>query len=138
MTYLLDTNVVSELRRTTPDSAVRRWFASVPGGELYLSALVVGELRQGIERLRRRDGPQAELLAGWLETLKREFQGRILPVTIAVAEKWGELNKGRPLPVVDGLLAATALVHGLTLVTREIRSLHDVEVALLNPWEATV
>jgi toxin FitB len=134
VTFLVDTNVVSELRKRNPDPAVVAWRGAVDAEELYLSALVVGEIRQGIERLRRRDRRQAAGLERWLGTLKQEFAERILPVTASVAEAWGRLAAPRPLPAVDGLLAGTALVHGLVLVTRETARLEPTGISLLNPW----
>lgn len=134
MTYLLDTNVISELRKRSPNRAVASWFESVSGADLYLSVLVVGEVRQGIERLRRRDPSQAKVFERWLSTLKRDFADRVLPITPPIAEAWGRLNAERPLPVVDSLLAATALVHGLTFVSREADRLERTGIALLNPW----
>ena len=134
MRYLLDTNVVSELRRSRPERKVVRWVGSVSGTSLFLSVLVVGEIRQGVERLRRRDPKQAELLENWLEGLRREFADRILPVTTPVAEAWGRLSGPAPLPVIDGLLAATALVHGFTLVTRDVDTLERTGIPLLDPW----
>ena len=134
MTYLVDTNVVSELRKRRPERAVASWGESVAADELYLSVLVVGEIRQGIERLRPRDPRQAASLERWLGTLKQDFEDRILPVTIAVAEAWGRLTAPDPLPVVDGILAATALVHGLTLATRETARLERTGIPLFNPW----
>lgn len=105
------------------------------GGDLFLSVLVVGEIRQGVERLRSRDPAQAEVFERWLGTLKRDFRDRVLPISTEVAETWGRLNAPAPLPVVDGLLAATAVVHGLTLVTRDTAKLEPTRIALLNPWE---
>lgn len=134
MSYLLDTNVVSELRKRVPDPAVAAWFKTVPATDLYLGVLVVGEIRQGIERLRGRDPAQADVVEGWLTTLKRDFADRILPITTAVAEAWGRLNAPAPLPVIDSLLAATALVHGLTFVSREAERLQRTGISLLNPW----
>lgn len=134
MTYLVDTNVVSELRKRKPSPTVVSWRDSVSSDELYLSVLVVGEVRHGIERLRRRDREQAVGLERWLDTVKQEFDDRILPVTTAVAEAWGRLNTPDPLPLIDGLLAATALTHGLTLVTRDTARLEQTGIPLLNPW----
>lgn len=121
--YLLDTNVVSELRRPRPHPGVVRWFDESRGAELYLSALTIGEIRLGIVRLRRRDPEQATALAGWLDGLEAGYADRILPVTATVAHRWAELNAERPLPVVDALIAATALEHGATLVTRNVADL---------------
>ena len=134
MSYLLDTNVLSEARKPAGDANVRAWLASVRGTELYLSVLVVGEIRQGIERLRRRDPPQAAVFEAWLATLRRDYADRILPVTADIAEEWGRLNVPDPLPAIDGLLAATAGVHGLTLVTRNTADVARTGVALLNPF----
>lgn len=134
MTYLLDTNVLSELRKPRPDPHVAEWLQSVHGVELYLSVLTVGEIRNGIERLRPRDPVRADVFESWIETLKRDFGDRVVPVSTTVAEAWGRLEAPRPLPVVDALLGATALVHGLTLVTRDT-SLTRTEVALLDPWK---
>ena len=134
MTYLLDTNVVSELRRRAPDPAVVAWFATVDGADLFLSVLVVGEIEQGIERLRQRDAVRARALTTWLDGLRSSFAHRIAPVSLDVALTWGRLNATRPLPVVDGLLAATALTRGWTLVRRNERDLADTGVSLLNPF----
>jgi toxin FitB len=137
VSYLLDTNVVSEIRKPDRDPRVAAWFDEAESGELYLSVLVVGEIRQGIERLhRRRDRSQADLFDGWLSRLKEEFADRLLPVSAAVAERWGRLNAAQPLPVIDGLLAATAIEHDLTFVTRESRTLSASGVRLLDPWRA--
>lgn len=134
MSYLLDTNVLSEARKPAGDAHVRAWLASVRGAELYLSVLVVGEIRQGIERLRRRDPPQAAVFEAWLATLRRDYADRILPVTAEIAEEWGRLNVPDPVPAIDGLLAATARVHGLTLVMRNTADVARTGVALLNPF----
>jgi toxin FitB len=133
--YLLDTNVVSEARKPTANLGVRTWLASVPEEELYLSVLVVGEIRQGIERLRSRDPAQAVVFETWLSTLLRDFADRILPVTAEVAEEWGRMNVPDPLPVIDGLMAATAKLRGWTLVTRNVADLARAEVRLLNPFD---
>ena len=135
--YLLDTNVVSEIRKPNRDAAVSTWFADVESREIFLSVLVVGEIRQGIDRLRRRrDRKQADVIEKWLLQLKDDFSERLLPVSLRVAERWGRLNATRPLPVVDGLLAATAIEYELTLVTRESRAFADSGARLLDPWRA--
>lgn len=134
MTYLLDTNVVSELRRRRPDPTVSAWFDSVRSHDLHLSVLVVGEIRQGVERLARRDAEQAAAYEKWLLELVDLYGERIVPVDGAVADLWGRLNAPDPLPVVDGLLAATALVHGWTLVTRNTADLARTGVRLLDPF----
>jgi predicted nucleic acid-binding protein len=133
--YLLDTNVLSELRKPRGHEGVRRWFAGAPDESLHLSALVLGEIRHGIELKRRRDPAAAAALDRWLSGLERRFRDRILPVDAAVADAWGRLGVPDPVPVVDGLLAATALVHGMTLVTRNTADLARTGVSLLDPWE---
>jgi toxin FitB len=133
--FLLDTNVISEARKPTPDSKVRAWLASVPETDLYLSVLVVGEIRQGIERLRRRDPAQAAPYETWLSALVHGFADRLVPVTVDVCEEWGRLNVPDPLPVVDGLMAATAKVRGWTFVTRNVADLGRADVRLLNPFD---
>jgi predicted nucleic acid-binding protein len=135
MNYLLDTNVVSEIRKPNADPSVRGWYEGVRGDELFVSVLVVGEVRRGIERIRRRDSDQAEVYERWLATLQARYSGRILPITAEIAEEWGRLNAPDPLPEVDGLLAATARVHGLTLVTRNTADFARTGVRLLNPFE---
>ncbi len=134
MTWLLDTNVVSELRKgERANPGIAAWFAQAEEESLYTSVLVVGELRRGIELLRRRDVPSAVALDHWLAGLTDEFADRILPVDHADAEQWGRLNVPDPVPTVDGLLAATAIVHGLTLVTRNTRDVARTGVSLLDP-----
>jgi predicted nucleic acid-binding protein len=135
--FLLDTNVISEARKPAPDSNVRAWLASVPEGELYLSVLVVGEIRQGIERLRHRDPVQAEPYETWLSALLHTFADRLVPITAEVCEEWGRLNVPDPLPIVDGLMAATAKVRDWTFVTRNVADLRRANVRLLNPFDAS-
>jgi len=135
VSYLLDTNVVSEIRKKAPDSAVSAWLASVPDDELFLSVLVVGEIRQGIERLARRDLAQAEIFEQWLSRLVHAYGDRIVPITVRVAEAWGRLNVPDPVPVIGGLMAATALVHDWTLVTRNVDDVPSTGVRFLDPFE---
>lgn len=134
MSFLLDTNVVSEIRKKAPDPGVAAWFATVPADQLFLSVLVVGEIRQGIERLARRDPAQAEIFERWLSRLTSEYHDRVVPVTADIAEAWGRLNVPDPIPVVDGLMAATALVRGWTLVTRNAADVVSTGVRLLDPF----
>jgi toxin FitB len=134
VSYLLDTNVVSEIRKKAPDPGVSAWFASVPDDELFLSVLVVGEIRQGIERLARRDLVQAEIFEQWLSRLVHAYGDRIVPITARVVEAWGRLNVPDPVPVVDGLMAATALVHNWTLVTRNVDDVASTGARLLDPF----
>lgn len=135
MGYLIDTNILSELQKGNRcDASVQRWYAATDGDELFLSVLVIGEIRLGIERLRRRDAVQSVRLEQKLLSVETLMAGRILPVTQAIAERWGRLNAPDPLPVIDGLLAATALEHDLTLVTRNVRDVERSGVHLLNPF----
>lgn len=134
MSFLLDTNIVSEIRKKTPNAGVAAWFDAVPASDLFLSVLVIGEIRQGIERLARRDRAQAAVFEQWLTQLVTVYAERIVPVTAEVADKWGHLNVPDPLPVVDGLLAATAIVHGWTLVTRNGVDVASTSVRLLDPF----
>jgi toxin FitB len=135
MSFLLDTNVISEARKPNGHPNVRAWLASVRGLDLYLSVLVVGEIRQGIERLRRRDPTQASVYEAWLARLRQDYADRILPVTADVAEEWGRMNVPDPVPTVDGLMAATAKVKGLIFVTRTTADLARTGVRLLNPFD---
>lgn len=110
--------------------------AETAAERIFFSVLVTGEIRSGIERLRRRDQAGAEVLERWLLRLFREHGDRILPVNAEIAETWGRLNAMATLPTVDGLLAATAVVHGLTVVTRNVRDLGRTGVPVLNPFDA--
>ncbi|HVP62975.1 MAG TPA: type II toxin-antitoxin system VapC family toxin [Myxococcaceae bacterium] len=136
MSLLLDTNVLSELRKgARASSRVRAWFEGVDSDEIHLSVLVVGELRRGIERIRARDTRQAAALERWLSTVVSRHAERILPVDSRVADQWGRLTATRPGSVVDTLMAATALVHGLVLVTRNVRDVAWTAVSYRNPFE---
>lgn len=135
MRYLLDTNVVSEIRRPTCDPAVARWFARVPSDHLYLSVLTLGEIRRGVERLRRRDPSQALVFDAWLGSLATSFADRVLGIDAAVADAWGVASAGERVAVEDALIAATAIHHGLTVVTRNVRHLMPTGARVLNPWE---
>lgn len=139
MSYLLDTNVLSELRRRDPAANVVRWFADRPASTLHLSVLTLGELRKGIEGLG--EGDRKSRLLDWLEVeLSSYFAGRILAVDAVVADRWGRLlaQAGRPLPAIDSLLAATALAHGLTLVTRKLRDFQHAGLQTLDPWTVSL
>lgn len=133
--FLLDTNVVSEARKAgRADAGVRAWIASVRGTQLYLSVLVVGEIRQGVERLRRRDPAQAEMYEAWLATLLHSYGDRVIPITADVAEEWGRMNVPDPRTTVDGLMAATAKAKAMTFVTRNTADVDGTGVAVLNPF----
>jgi hypothetical protein len=135
LSYLIDTNVLSELKRKTPDPSVVAWFSDRPSMSLYISVLTLGEVRKGIEGAT--DVKRRLTLTDWLETeLTLFFNGRILSFDTAVADRWGRLvaQAGRPLPVIDSLLAATALEHDLVLVTRNTKDFQSLPVRLFNPW----
>jgi len=135
VSYLIDTNVLSELRRKAPDPAVVHWFAQRPAGTLYLSVLTLGEIRKGIDALA--DAQRRLVLLDWLETeLPAFFSGRILGIDAAVADRWGRMVAvaGRPLPAIDSLLAATAAHHGFILVTRNLRDVQGLGVQVVDPW----
>ncbi|HET9593271.1 MAG TPA: type II toxin-antitoxin system VapC family toxin [Solirubrobacterales bacterium] len=135
MSYLLDTNVVSELRKgSRADANVRAWFGELADEEIYLSVLTIGEIRRGIENVRRRDPDSAAALDSWLARLGEVHRERILPVDRAVAEEWGRMNVPDPLSVVDGLLAATAKVTGLAFATRNIADVEGSGVELVDPF----
>jgi predicted nucleic acid-binding protein len=135
VSYLLDTNVLSELRKRHPDPHVLAWYATVRSAEIFISALTIGEIRLGIERLRRKDSVQADRLEYWLRGLQATYSDHIVDVDSHIAEQWGRLTARDPLPVIDGLLAASAQASGWTLVTRNIRDLERSGVALLNPFD---
>ena len=136
MTYLIDTNVISELRKGDRcDANVSAWYERTEEADIFLSALVLGELRRGIERIRRRDPQQTTILERWLEETALKFSGRILPVDELIAEVWGRTYYTRNVPVVDGLLAATAVVHDMTVVTRNVSDVEGLGARLLNPFD---
>ena len=137
--YLLDTNVISELTRPDPNVQVTRWLDSVEESLLYLSVLTLGEIRQGLTVLT--SGRRRSTLEAWLDAeLMSRFAGRVLPIDSSVADRWGRIagdaqRRGTPLPVIDGLLAATALHHNLAVVSRNVRDFALPGLASFNPWE---
>src|SRR5258706_5115141 len=132
---LLDTNVLSELRKEQRcDAGVRQWFEEIAEEELFISVLVLGEIRQGIERIRLRDPAQARALEKWLLRVAIEFGDRLLPVDEKVADQWGRMGLQQPVPILDAFLAATALVHGLTVVSRDDEGVRDTGVPVINPF----
>lgn len=136
MKYLLDTNVVSELRkRDRANQFVTTWFRERKPEELFLSVLTLGELRRGAERVARRDPRSATALRAWLDRTRTRFRDRIVHVDGTVADQWGRLGIVDPLPDIDSLLAATALVHGMTVVTRNVRHITPTGAPHLNPFE---
>lgn len=139
MNYLIDANIVSEIRKgERRDANVAAWYESIDDADLYLSVLVLGEIRKGIERVRPKDPARARALEKWLSAVRRAFAGRILPVDDAVAEEWGKMNAVRPVSSVDGLLAATAKVHRLTLATRNTTDVAGLGARVLNPFDLVV
>jgi hypothetical protein len=136
VSLLLDTNILSELRKGARANAhVREWFEGVSADEIYISVLVVGELRRGVELVRKRDKKQAAALERWLTRVTTSHAERIFPVDRAVADRWGRLTALQPGPVIDTLMAATALVHGLVLVTRNVKDVAWTGVSYINPFE---
>ena len=131
--FLLDTNVVSELFRREPDPRVVAWLRRTRT-PAFLSVLVLGELRRGVERLAPRDPARAQVLDARIDGIVVDYADRTLPVTSAVADEWGRLGARWAIPVVDGLLAATALVHGLTLATRNVKDVADLGVPYVDPF----
>ena len=136
MNYLLDTNVIFELRKGDKcHPAVADWWARVSENELYLSTLVIGEIRKGVELARAKDPHKADVLERWLGEIASAFADRILPIGSDVADEWGRMNAIRPIPVIDALLAATAKAKGLTLVTRNGPDVAGLGADVLNPFE---
>jgi hypothetical protein len=133
--YLIDTNVISEVRKGARcDPRVAAWYASIDDDDLGLSVLVLGEIRKGIERARPHDQPKARALEAWLAEVEVAFASRTLGIDGAIADEWGRMSARRPLPTIDGLLAATAKVRGLTLVTRNDADVADLGARVLNPF----
>ena len=138
--FLLDTNCISELVRPKPEPRVMEWMEAADETMLYLSVLTVGEIRKGLAGLPQ--GKRRTHLETWLEVeLQARFAGRIVPIDAAIADRWGLIaaeakRKGKALSVIDGLLAATALHHNLTVVSRNARDFTNTPVPVLNPWEA--
>jgi hypothetical protein len=133
--YLLDTNVLSETRKKNPEAGVIAFLTSAEPSELYLSVLTLGEFRKGAVAKRREDPEAAAKLSAWVEGLETSYADRILDVDAVIARMWGEWSGERPRSVIDTLLAATAVVRELTLVTRNVRDVADLPVKTLNPWQ---
>ena len=133
--FLLDTNILSELRKENRcDTGVRQWFEEAASDELFISVLVLGEIRQGIERIRLRDAAQARALEKWLRWISAEFADRVLPVDERVADQWGRLGLRQPVPVLDALLAATAIANDLSVVSRDEDGFRNTGVRVVNPF----
>ena len=132
--FLLDTNVISESRRNRPEPNVTAFLRSLRGKLVFLSVLTLGELRKGVAGKRMSDPGRADRLSEWIDSIEALFAGRLLSVDAAVARVWGELSARRSLPVIDTLIAATALAHNLSLVTRNTRDVKATGVSLIDPW----
>jgi predicted nucleic acid-binding protein len=132
--YLLDTNVISETRKARADSGVIAFLSAAEAAGLFLSVLTLGELRKGVAAKRRTDPGAADQLGVWVDGIETTFADRVLPIDAATARRWGELSANRSLPVIDTLIAATAISHGLTLVTRNTRDVEPTGVPLVDPW----
>ena len=136
MSYLIDTNIISEVRKGDRcDRHVSAWYASISDEDLFLSTLVLGEIRKGVELARPRDVGKAVALERWLRVVETAFEGRVLAIDNSVSDQWGRMSAIRPIPVIDGLLAATALVNGLTLVTRNDHDVAGLGATVLNPFK---
>jgi toxin FitB len=136
--YLLDTNVVSELRKgRRADANVTAWLARQTDDHLFLSVLVIGELRRGITSVARRDKVSATNLEAWVNRLVHMHNDRILPITLEIAQQWGRINVPDQFPVIDSLLAATAQVHGLTFATRNAKDIARSGVPTVDPFQLT-
>jgi predicted nucleic acid-binding protein len=134
--YLLDTNVISETRKSRADVGVIAFLSAADSAGLYLSVLTLGELRRGVAAKRRTDIAAGDQLGVWVDGIEANFADRLLSIDAQTARLWGELSARRSLPVVDTLIAATAVNHGLTLVTRNIRDIESTGVRLVDPWSA--
>lgn len=136
MTYLLDTNVLSEVRKPHRDANVDRWLGTTRPSDLFVSVLTLGEIRRGIERLRERDVAQAAVFETWLAEVETVFDDRVVDIDGPIAQTWGRIGVTDPLPAIDGLLAATALNRGLVVVSRDTRPFERAGVPWLDPWAA--
>ena len=135
MSFLIDTNIISEVRKGSRcDANVASWYAKIGDDDLYLSTLVLGEIRKGIELARPCDSAKAEALERWLIEVTSAFDGRVIGIDNAIADAWGRMSAIRPIPVIDGLMAATAKVHDLTLVTRNQADVANLGARILNPF----
>ena len=136
MKYLLDTNVLSEVRKgSNTHPAVRKWWSETDFLEIHVSVMVLGEIRQGVERLRGKNPQKAQEIERWLQSITNALGARLLVVNHKIADVWGRMGVKRTLPLVDSVLAATAVAHGLTLVTRNTKDIQDTGARYLNPFK---
>lgn len=132
--YLLDTNVLSETRKLRADPRAMSFVAAADTEALFVSVLTLGELRKGVEAKRRSDADAALRIGAWVDGIEATFADRLLPVSIEIANRWGLISADRSRPVIDTLIAATAMVHGLTLATRNTIDFEGIGLSLVNPW----
>ncbi|MPY87760.1 MAG: PIN domain-containing protein [Luteitalea sp.] len=132
--YLLDTMVVSETRKVRADPRIVSFLSAADASSLFISVLTVGELRKGVEVKRRTDPDAAARIGSWVDGIELSFVDRVLPIDTPTARRWGEISADRTRPVIDTLIAATALVHGCTLVTRNTNDVQETGVPLIDPW----
>jgi predicted nucleic acid-binding protein len=137
LNYLLDTCVISELVKQTPDANVVDWLSNTPTERLYLSVITIGEVRKGLTKLP--DSKRKDLLTNWLNSLLEDYQNRIYSINLTVAENWGIIQgkaekKGTPISSIDSLIAAIAYTHNLVLVTRNVRDFEASNLLIQNPW----
>ena len=137
MRFLADTNIISEVRKGRRcDGNVANWYSQVGEPDIFISVIALGEIRRGVEQLRRRgDLVQAETLESWLREMAERFSDRILPINSNIADTWGRISAIRPVPIADGLMAATAIEHDLTLATRNLRNVQGLGAKVMNPFE---
>ncbi len=139
MNHLIDTNIIFELRKGDRCNAnVTAWYDTLNDDDLYLSVLVLGEIRKGVERIRTRDDNLARALENWLISVNEAFAGRIIPVDEAVATELGRMGAVRPVSTIDALMASTAKVHGMTFATRNTIGIVDLGASVVNPFESTL
>ena len=132
--YLLDTNVLSETRKAAMNPMVHAFLSEVNPDSLYVSVLSIGELRKGVESKRQSDPTMADRLLLWVDAMEHNFSDRILPISMDIAKVWGQLSADRSRPVIDTLLAATAIVHDLVLVTRNVKDFQGIPISTFDPW----
>ncbi|KKB11651.1 hypothetical protein VE25_11730 [Devosia geojensis] len=132
--FLIDTNVVSETRKRNASPAAMDYLSRLESEHTYISVLTLGELRRGVVAKQATDKIMAAEFQSWLDDIEREYVGRTLTITAEIAHRWGEITSDRTRPVVDSLIAATAIVHGLTVVTRNVRDYQTLGIPVINPW----
>jgi predicted nucleic acid-binding protein len=138
MGFLLDTNILSEVRKgkRKSDPCLWHWWEKVRGEDHYVSVLVLGEIRKGIDRFAIRDSRQARVLERWIHELKTIYHSRVIGIDPEIADRWGRMQAIRPVPAIDGLIAATASAHDLVLATRNERDFSGLGIVVVNPFKA--